>query len=286
MVCVPLIPPQPIVATNAKPASARRSIFQFIFTMAVWRQEFMGATIKSPIHLAVLAALIQSLMMPAMWAATDFAGEAKAIYESARRAQATNASDFKATLQLSIAAFDFAEFAKKDEAREAIADVGIKTSRQAVALDPKSAAAHYYLALNLGQLARTKMLGALKLINEMEREFKTSIELDQKFDYAGALRALGALYMETPSWSIGSKTKARANFEKALELAPNYPDNYLTFMEALLNWKDRETLAAKMTAYAELLPKAKKEFSGHEWEWEWTDWDKRWAALQAKSKRK
>jgi len=30
------------------------------------------------------------------------------------------------------------------------------------------AAAHYYLAMNLGQLARTKSVGALKLVKQME----------------------------------------------------------------------------------------------------------------------
>ena len=311
IVCVPLIPPQPMPATRAMPVTNSRSIFQFIFTMAVWGLKIMRATIKSlesegpspppsprgrggfrfrlkAGQHAVLGFCVAVLFLIAnvVEGATDFVGEAEAAYQAARDNVATNSGDFKAQLKLAIAAFDFAEFAKSDDQREEIANVGIAASRKTVGLDPKSAAAHYYLALNLGQLARTKMLGALKLINEMVPEFKRSIELDQKFDYGGALRALGVLYNETPGWSIGSKTKARANMEKALELAPNYPDNYLTYMEALLKWKDRETLETKMAAYGELLPKAKKEFSGKEWEWEWTDWDKRWAALQAKGKRK
>jgi tetratricopeptide (TPR) repeat protein len=235
-------------------------------------------------HAIVLFTAILVAFLSVFGAETDFVTEAQAAYQKAREAAAN--SNYTNELRLAIAAFDFAEFAKDDDQREEIAEIGIAASRRAVALDGKAVAGHYYLALNLGQLARTKMLGALKLIGEMEREFLKSIELDRKFDYAGAPRALGVLYMETPSWSIGSKTKARENMEKALELAPNYPDNHLTYMEALLKWKDRETMATTMAAYEVLLPKAKKEFAGKEWAWEWTDWDKRWAAMQAKGKRK
>ncbi len=77
--------------------------------------------------------------------------------------------------------------------------------------NPNSAPAHYYLAMNLGQLARTEFLGALKLVREMEREFKTAAELDAQFDFAGPERSLGLLYRDAPGWpvSIGSKRKAR-----------------------------------------------------------------------------
>ena len=65
--------------------------------------------------------------------------------------------------------------------------------------------------MNLGQLARTELLGALKLVKEMEREFKTAADLDKQFDYAGPERCLGLLYRDAPGWpaSIGSRRKAR-----------------------------------------------------------------------------
>jgi tetratricopeptide (TPR) repeat protein len=288
IVCVPLIPPQPTPTTSAKPATASRSVFQFIFTMAVCGGEIMGATIKSPFRLGVYTGLLIFLAAQSIGAQTDFAGEAETAFHVAKQGYSTNSKDFKAALDLSRTAFDRAEFSKNDDERESLAEIGISAGRVAVALDNNSAAAHYYLALNIGQLARTKMWGALKLIGDMERELKRSIELDPKFDFAGAARTLGVLYMEAPGapMSVGSKTKARALLERALELAPNYPDSHLTMIEALMKWKDKEALSTKMAAYAELLPKAKKEFSGHDWEWEWTDWNKRWEAIQAKNKKK
>ena len=60
-----------------------------------------------------------------------------------------------------------------------LAQQGIAACRQLIARTPKSAPAHYYLAMNLGQLARTELLGAFKLVREMEREFKTAVGLDR-----------------------------------------------------------------------------------------------------------
>ncbi|MCX6930190.1 MAG: hypothetical protein NT154_44320 [Verrucomicrobia bacterium] len=59
------------------------------------------------------------------------------------------------------------------------ADQGIAACRLAIMRETNSAPAHYYLGLNLGQLARTKGLGALKLVDQMEREFNRAHDLDE-----------------------------------------------------------------------------------------------------------
>ena len=185
--------------------------------------------------------------------------------------------------QFARAAFDFAEFATSDVQRAALANLGIAACRQGITRDPKSAAAHYYLAMNLGQLARTEFLGALKLVKEMEREFKTAGELDARVDYAGPARCLGLLYRDAPGWpaSIGSTRKARACSEQAVKLVPNYPGNHLNLIESYLQWK--ETAAAKweLQVLDANWPAAQTNFTGEKWEPSWSDWtDRRNAARQ------
>ena len=46
---------------------------------------------------------------------------------------------------------------------------GIAAAKQAVSRASNSAPAHYYLGMDLAQLAQTKSLGALKLVGQMER---------------------------------------------------------------------------------------------------------------------
>src|SRR5213594_382426 len=128
----------------------------------------------------------------------SFAPRAQKKYLEARERLQENPKDEESAWQFGRACFDWAEFATKDDQRERIGNEGIAACRQLITRSPNSAPGHYYLGMNLGQVARTKTLGALKIIDQMEREFMAVRTLDAKFDYAGADRNLGLLYFEAP----------------------------------------------------------------------------------------
>ncbi len=216
-----------------------------------------------------------------------FQSRAEKAYQIAREAYLAAPKNDEAVWRYGRACFDLAEFAKDDDAREKLALEGIEVCRVLVARSPKHAAGHYYLGMNLGQLARTKMLGALSIVREMEAVFKRSADLDNKFHFSGADRCLGLIYLDAPGWptSIGSKSKARQHLQRCVELSPEYPDNHLELMEAYLEWKDIKTLQKAAKTYEALLPKARETFTGEKWEENWLDWDKRWQAIQAKMKK-
>jgi tetratricopeptide (TPR) repeat protein len=138
-----------------------------------------------------------------------------------------------------------------------------------------SAALHYYLGMNLGQLARTKGIGALKLVRRMEVEFTRTRELDERFDFAGADRNLGLLYREAPSiGSIGNRAKARAHLKRAVDLAPDYPANRLNYIEGLLKWKDFEEAGRQLKALEAIWRSARERFAGSAWAKSWISWQK------------
>jgi tetratricopeptide (TPR) repeat protein len=181
------------------------------------------------------------------------------------------------------ASYDFADFAKTDSARADIANQGIAAARELIAREPKNAAAHYYLAMDLGQLARTELLGALSLVKQMEREFKTTITLDENLDFAGPARNLGLLYLEAPSiGSIGSERKARNYLQRAVKLAPEYPENHLNLAEAYLQWREPDHAKTELNALDAMWSKAQTNFTGEHWEESWADWTARRAAANKK----
>ena len=182
------------------------------------------------------------------------------------------------------AAFDRAEFSTNDAERAAIAVQGIDAGRKLIARVPDSGPGHYYLGMNLGQLARTKLLGALKIVDEMEREFKAAAALDERFDHAGPQRNLGLLYYEAPVFgSIGSRTKARRHLERAAELAPDFPENRLNLAAAFLKWGEKSPLKRELDALTKLWPAAKTNFAGAQWAMTWQDWSRRERQLRADS---
>lgn len=211
---------------------------------------------------------------------------AEAEFVAAQAANAAARTNVALACQLGRTAFLWADCATNDQRRAQIANEGIRACRDAVARDPQSAAAHYYLAQNLGELARTKSLGALKLVREMEKTWLRAVALDERLDFAGPDRSLGMLYLDAPGWptSVGSNAKARAHLERAVQLAPDYPDNRLTLAEALLRWHKRDELAAQIGALDELRSRAKVTFAGPDWEAAWLDWEARLAELKRKAK--
>src|SRR3954451_8454148 len=111
-------------------------------------------------------------------------------YWRAYAAHTNHTNDVKTRWEFARACFDVGEFATNSSERAQVAEQGITACRELIKRDPNLPEAHYYLSMNLGQLARTRGLSALKLVSEMEVEFKRARDLDEKFDNAGPDRNL------------------------------------------------------------------------------------------------
>ncbi|MFM1768729.1 MAG: hypothetical protein RJA22_1258 [Verrucomicrobiota bacterium] len=202
--------------------------------------------------------------------------EAKARWSRA----STNATD---CWHFGRACFDWAEHASNNTQRAALATEGIEACRQSIALAPSNAPAYFFLGLNCGQLARTKLLGALRLVSQMEGAWLKAVELDPLFDHGGPHRALGVLYRDAPGWpaSIGSRSKARQHLLKAVELAPQYPGNRLFLLESYAQWGERRLIQQQAAETERFLVAARREFAGEEWALDWAEWDRLWARIKA-----
>ena len=93
-----------------------------------------------------------------------------------RRVEPTNA--VTAAWEFARACFDLAEHPADSGERQRLGNEGAHACREALALDPDSGPAQYYLALNLGQVAQTKLIGALRLVRQMETALLAAIRLD------------------------------------------------------------------------------------------------------------
>ena len=201
----------------------------------------------------------------------------------AQKRYETEPTNSVAAWQMGRACFELVTLLPSPKEMEKIINEGITACRRSVALDPKSAAAHYYLAITVGKLADLKRnLAAYGMVKEVEREFHKARELDERFCYAGPDRCLGELYFKAPSWplSVGSRSKARKHLERAAELAPDFPENRLLLAEAYLKWHDKKPLASELRALEQLWPAARTNFAGVDWAVDWNDWQPRFAQLR------
>ncbi|MGA2174548.1 MAG: hypothetical protein ABSH38_06160 [Verrucomicrobiota bacterium] len=209
---------------------------------------------------------------------------AEQAYDAAKDRYQTNSADDEAAWQFARACFNRAEWAGKDSERAAVAKEGIAVCEKLLPRSPNLAAAYYYLGLNQAELARTKKLGGLSLVKEMEKAWKTARDLDAHFDFAGPDRSLGLLYRDAPHppLSIGHRASAEEHAQRAVELAPEYPDNHLDLIETHLKWDQLAAAAREDDALCQLLPAAQKQFSGPQWQIAWQEWDRRQEAIEKK----
>ena len=195
-----------------------------------------------------------------------------------RRPTASSETGWK----LAQACFDRAEFATNKLERSSLAEIGIAAAREVLRRESNSAPGHFYYAMNLGQMARTKHLSALGMVSDMEQHFLAAIALDPQFHQAAPHRSLGMLYRDAPGWpaSVGSRSKSRRHLEKSVELSPTYPENLLTLLESELEWGDRKKVSARLPELDRRLAEEKSQWGGEEWATTWKDWQARVETLR------
>ncbi len=223
--------------------------------------------------------------IPGRASAAEAAGAAyaKKNFREAELRYKAGQSHAKTAWEFGRACFDLADFATNRTERALIAEQGILACRQAVAREPNLAPGHYYLGMNLAQLAQTKGLSALKLVSQMEQEFSLARTLDEQFDFAGPDRNLGLLYRDAPAiGSIGSRSKAREHLKRAVALVPQYPENRLNLIEAYLKWGERNNAHRELQALEEAWLGARTNFIGEAWTAGWADWEPRLNKLKKK----
>jgi tetratricopeptide (TPR) repeat protein len=295
MLCEALMPLHPAPSAANRTINATRNDCHFSFTrVTIWAND-MIATINSEPRAAgvgwlrraraiTLLTLINTGLLTSFQASaqTPAPSTPARSYTTAREVWQKNPADRDAAWQFARACFDLAEVDEDNRAKIAEEAIG---ACQAALLRNTNVGNYYYMALNFGQLARTKKLGALRLVSDMESVLRKAIELDPKFDFAGPHRTLGMLYRDAPGWpaSIGNRSKAKQQLLKAVELAPDYPDNQISLIESLLQWGELRNARTAVSDAEPYLRQARLKLMGERWRQTWRDWDERWEKIRRKT---
>lgn len=99
----------------------------------------------------------------------------------------------------------------------------IATADRALSLNPDDVRGLFWKAAAMGKIAEDSgILNALKMLRPMEEMLLRVVELDEKYEFAGAHRALGRMYHKLPGFpiSFGSNQKALMHLKRAHELFP------------------------------------------------------------------
>ena len=160
-----------------------------------------------------------------------------------------------------------AENETRPESRRESAQHGVVFARRARELNPNGVEGQYWYALDVGLLADVDRSYGLDAVGEMETALKRAIELDERYDLGGPLRVLGILHLRTPlpPASIGSPRKGLKLLQRAVELFPEYPENYLYLAEALRDSGRADEAKEAIGKVLEAKPWPDRLFESQEW---------------------
>jgi tetratricopeptide (TPR) repeat protein len=148
-----------------------------------------------------------------------------------------NPKDDEAFAQLARVGFFYAVDHDDKSERIKLYQKSIDAADKALELNSKNITANFWKAASIGKqgldIGITK---AFKNAPEMKKHLEVVLSIDEKFEHAGAHRAMGRLYYELPGWpfSFGNFKKAREEMKKAMELSPEHLGNQAYYAQAEL----------------------------------------------------
>ncbi len=114
---------------------------------------------------------------------------------------------------------------------------------RAIAVEPNSADAHFWLGVAMGRIGQDRgIFKSMRLVGPIRDQMKETIRLDPA--YGGAHRVLGEILWQLPGFMGGDKKKAVSEFEQAVELSPDYTDNYVPLAKAYLHNQEKDKAVA------------------------------------------
>jgi hypothetical protein len=112
---------------------------------------------------------------------------------------------------------------------------GIVVCDRAAGVQPESVEAHFWLGVNLALCARLgSPIAAIRHALRAKRELERAVKINCAYHAAGPLRVLGRMEHKLPFWLGGSRSRARATYERAIATAPEDTVTRVYFAELLL----------------------------------------------------
>ncbi len=102
----------------------------------------------------------------------------------------------------------------EDGERSRAFEDGVKAGEQAVKINAEKPEGHFWLGANYGGQARQSALQGAVAVDDIRKEMKEVIRLDETFQGGAAYLALGQIEMELPEMMGGSTKKAIEYLEK------------------------------------------------------------------------
>lgn len=183
----------------------------------------------------------------ALYDAREQPGNVRASVELLQEAE--SADEYEAAWRLGRAFFFLGQEAQSEKEKRHAHARGASFSKRATRLQADRVEGYFWLGVNLALLAQTQNpLNALRHALSARRSLTRAVRLDPGYHAAGPLRVLARLQHKLPRLLGGGTSRARANFERAINIAPANTVTRLYFAEMLLETGEKGSARAQLEA--------------------------------------
>src|SRR5579883_573381 len=153
--------------------------------------------------------------------------------------------------------------------RYEIAKLGLEHAKQAIKLSPRAPEGHFYDMINQARLCEAQTIPDSADVGNLLAKAKAMLDIDEKYDSAGAHRLLGILLADLPdppklSYPPGDVAEADRQLAKAVALFPDFPENQIEYGRFQLEKMDNVEEARPLLEKGRQLLDTYKELSDEE----------------------
>ncbi len=154
--------------------------------------------------------------------------------------------------QLARAQFYMGNRSKNEKEQKNFYTLCKKNADQSLDFNPESAGGNYFKAICSGKLGQLNGIwSSVSMISGFRKRMERAVQLDPQFEYGGPHRALGKLFHDLPFVLGGDLKRSIEHLKLAVQLGPEYSDNYYYLFESLFDAKEYESAKSALSEYLE-----------------------------------
>jgi tetratricopeptide (TPR) repeat protein len=127
-----------------------------------------------------------------------------------------------------------------------------QNAERSLEFNPESAGGNYFRAICIGKIGQLDGIwSSLSMISGFREQLERVVQLEPGFEFGGPHRALGKLFHELPFFWGGDLKRSIEHLKLAVQLGPDYSDNYFYLSESLFDAEEYESAKSVLLVYLE-----------------------------------
>jgi len=172
--------------------------------------------------------------------------------EKIQKSLQKNSSSWELYWQLARAQFYIGNRAKSEKEQRNFFSLCKQNAERSLEFNPDSAGGNYFKAICIGKIGELSGIwSSLSMISGFREQMERVVQLEPGLEFGGPHRALGKLFHDLPFFLGGDLKRSIEHLRLAVQLGPEYSDNYYYLSESLFDAEEYESAKSILLAYLE-----------------------------------